>query len=182
MKRWFWLIVALQLLFLVAEVATKEMAIRTARTVTLKTAPIDPRSLFAGNYMWLTYDISSMTPQKAGLTPSEFRKLPYSGLVYAKLAIGKPWAKLIRITTHKPDKLEPGVIYLRGRVRENYHDMMTVDYGIDRYYIPENKADEVARLQRWGPKHPIITVEVAVTDSGRGMIKRVLVDGRPLGF
>lgn len=182
MKRWFAIIVALQILFLVGEVATKEMAIRTSETVILKTAPIDPRSLFAGNYMWLSYDISSVKPNQSGLAPAQFRKLDYPSTVYAKLAVAKPWARLIGITTTRPDKPEPGIVYLRGQVRDNYRDMIGIDYGLDRYYIPENKSDEVARLQRWGAKQPVITVEVAVTGSGRGMIKRVLVDGKPIGF
>ena len=182
MKRWFWLIVALQLLFLVGEVATKEMAIRTAQTVILKTAPIDPRSLFSGQYMWLNYDISNVDISRTSL-PASFRKRMDTGMVvYAKLAVAKPYAKLIDVTTRRPDKPEPGIVYLKGRLWDLSPGQLGIDYGLDRYYIPESKSGEVAKLERWGAKQPIITVEVGVTDSGQGMIKRVLVDGKPLGF
>jgi uncharacterized membrane-anchored protein len=58
-----------------------------------------------------------------------------------------------------------------------------VDYGIERYFIPETKEDEVDRL-RWGPggRQRQIAVEVAVKGDGSGLIRRVLVDGKPLRF
>jgi len=184
MKRWFCAIVALQLLFLVGEVATKEMAIRRAETVLLRTAPIDPRSLFAGNYIWLSYDISTIDLNKLGMPQEQRRTLKQGSTVYVRLIASKPWAKLDGITTQKPED-EEGFVYLKGRItsiNDVFDSAARVDYGLDRYYIPETKSEEVAKLQRWGGKQPVITVEVAVTGSGQGMIRQVLVDGKPLGF
>ena len=183
MKRLFWLIVALQLLFLVGEVATKEIAIARAPTVILKTAPIDPRSLFTGNYMTLGYDISTVSLSRTTLPASVRKRLTYGDVVYAKLAVVRPWAKLLDVTTRRPDRPEPGVVYLKGSFCDRFTPgQFGIEYGLDRYYIPENRTEEVAKLERWTAEQPVITVEVAITSSGQGMIKRVFVDGKPLGF
>ncbi len=67
-----------------------------------------------------------------------------------------------------------------------YGGTLWVDYGLERYYIPEaaqQRANDLARRQ-WDStgRRPQLTAEVAVQKDGRGLLRRVLIDGKPIGF
>ncbi len=98
------------------------------------------------------------------------------------LAAQEPWAAPHAVSTRLPTRSGP-LVYLRGRISSYHGSTIRVDYGIERYFIPETKEQDVNRL-RWGSggRQRQITVEVSVREDGRGLIRRVLVDGRPLGF
>jgi uncharacterized membrane-anchored protein len=186
MKRWFYLIVILQLLFLIAEAGTKQLEISRGQVVTLKVVPVDPRSLFMGHYMALDYDISNLNlakiPHEGALAAYD----KYDTKVYVELIPQKPWAvaKAIRLTPPPP---EENKLYLQARVRYGFtpgdKSMLAVEYGLEQYFIPETKQEEVNRMQR-NPrgKTPQITAEISVTKKGQGYIKRILVDGKPLAY
>jgi len=193
MKRWFYLIVALQILFLLAEAAVNQIALSRGPVITLKCVPVDPRSLFLGNYMDLSYDISSIDLSKIEHdAPAEaFR---HNRTVYVGLLPQKPWAVARKLTISPPPP-DKEIVYLRGRVtyRSFGHEPgervpleIGVYYDLERYFIPEKKQKEVEQLQfgqlRRGGRPHEITVEVAIGWKGQGLIRRVLVDGKPLKF
>jgi uncharacterized membrane-anchored protein len=180
MKRGFYAIVVLQLLFLLGEAATNEMALRGGRVVTLRAHPVDPRSLFMGNYLALSYDDIS-TINLATIRRAEpagaFR---YGRTVYVGIEPRKPWAIARVLTTSRPPR-QATMPYLRGRVTGIYESTIDVQYGLERYFIPETVQRKVNRLQwAWGRHRPRITVEVSLGRVGQGLIRRVLVDGAPL--
>lgn len=184
MKRWFYLIVGLQLLFLVGEAAKYRVALAHGQTVLLRVVPVDPRSLFLGNYMALSYDISSLNLSAIAHDPKAARA-SVGDTVYVVLRPAKPWAQAVEVTSAKPPRRD-GRPFLKGRVAAGFGGRLMVAYGLERYYIPEAAQERVNELARrrlrtrqgWAQ----LTVEVAVQDDGRGLIRRVLVDGEPLGF
>ena len=180
MRRWFYLLVALQLAFLLAQAGRSELDLRRGQVVVLKTAPVDPRSLFMGNYMRLGYEISRLDLSKlqhdSGLEEADWRQD-----VYVVLKPGKPYAQPVRVTA-SPPKGEP-LPYLHGSVMYAEEKALQVEYGLERYYIPETRQEQVNRLAGWGTPHPPeIAAEVVITHDGRGLIRRILVEGKPLGF
>jgi uncharacterized membrane-anchored protein len=188
----FHLLVALQVLFLLGQAARVEMAISRATVVTLKVVPIDPRSLFMGNYMALNLDIMRLDMSKVRHDKA-VESLNYGDTVYVELAAGCPYARALSVSTTRPSGL-----YLKGRMEYLLHAEvlgpeggteqgppreMVVDYGLDRYFIPESRQGEVEDLAV--PRHgktPEIAVEVAVTSTGKSFLRRVLVDGKPLPY
>src|SRR5262249_22269177 len=44
-----------------------------------------------------------------------------------------------------------------------------IEYGLERYYVPEETGNPIGRL----------TVQVSVPNTGKGIIKQVLIDGKP---
>jgi uncharacterized membrane-anchored protein len=181
-RKLFYLVVGLQLLFLVAQAGTSQLALNRGWVVRLRTVPVDPRSLFMGNYMALRYEISTIDLSKVRFDgpPSE----PQTGaLVYVELTPGPEVARPIGVTLRPPGP-EDTVPKLRGRVVTRYGSTLWMDYGLDRYYIPEDKRDDVTKLQAWtSGRRPEVIVEVAISRrDGHGMIRRVLVDGKPLDF
>jgi uncharacterized membrane-anchored protein len=180
-KRWFYLVVGLQILFLLAEAASNEIALRRGQVVTLKVVPVDPRSLFMGNYMDLRYDISTIDLSSVRHEePADlFRQRT---TVYVGLIPQKPWARVRSVTIALPSP-EETMLYLRGRIVSAYGSKIDIAYGLERYFIPETAQERVNRLQwRWRGRAPQITAEVSVARDGRGLIRRVLADGKPWGF
>jgi len=177
MKRLFYIVVALQLLFLVAQAAVNEITLLTAPVVYLRTAPVDPRSLFMGNYMDLSYDISTLDTSRVSVIGG---RVTSGDTVYVGLRPSRPYARAVAVSKDSPGKSPSGLIWLRGTVIDEWGaSLMRVEYGLERYYIPEGKEGEVNRIAGRARK---IVVEVAVRGDGTGMIRRVLVDGKPLPF
>ncbi len=201
MKRWFYAIVCLQLVFLLGQAGKTEVEIRRAPTVTLKVAPVDPRSLFMGNYMALSYDISTIDLLSTPHDPA-VGSLGYGDRVYVTLTTSTPTARVKSVSASPPSRGDASP-YLVGVVSHlsNIHPRaemgpdgqlhkstarptLSVDYGIEQYFIPETKQEEVNRLaatQR-GRNGPTITAEIAVTPGGKGLVRRVLVNGKPLEY
>jgi uncharacterized membrane-anchored protein len=200
MKRWFYLIVGLQIAFLLAEVTNYELSIRRGQLVTLRVVPVDPRSLFMGNYMALSYDISTIDLRAVShdAPPEAF---DYGRKVYVSLMLQQPWAKVHAVTIKRPRSLKRRP-YLRGRIvgwdvwqpapgmpappgpPAGPSRTVRIEYGLERYFIPEARQEEVNKL--WWPgggkQPPRITAVVSISGDGRAMIRRVEVDGKPLGF
>jgi uncharacterized membrane-anchored protein len=202
MKRCFYAIVGLQILFLIGQAASDEWAIRRGQVVTLKVVPVDPRSLFMGNYMDLRYDISTIDLSTVAhdAPPGAFQE---GDIVYVGLTPQKPWARAYAVRKTPPPR-EETTPYLRGRIwqiwtpstgvtplpgrppvgpRSRKGPMIDIGYGLERYFIPEARQEDVGRLQ-WGRRGraPQITAEISVTKNGQGFIRRVLADGKPLEF
>jgi len=178
MRRLFYAVVALQMLFLLGEAGRAHLILVRSPLVTLKVVPVDPRSLFMGNYIDLSYDISTIDLTKVRHYGPELNF--HSGNpIYVGLIPGKPWASISIVRVAEP---EPGdkTLYLRGEIGWTSGHRINVEYGLERYYIPETKQEAVNRMS-WRP-NTRMTVEVAVPESRRGIIRRVLVNGRPLGF
>src|SRR3954465_3838106 len=55
--------VAAQLTILVAMIAMRALPLLTGQTVLVRVVPVDPRDLFRGDYVILSYEFSRMPPQ-----------------------------------------------------------------------------------------------------------------------
>ncbi len=181
MKRWFYPVVALQVLFLVGEATSYQMQISRAPVVTLKVRPVDPRSLFMGNFMALDYEICDID-LSAVKHDAQVARGDWGNTVYVTLIPGRPGARVESIAATPPPAGDSRP-YLRGEpvYRDGSH--LRVYYGLDRYYIPETAQEQVNRLW-WSPgkQPPQVTAEIAILGKGKAVIRRVLVDGKPLPY
>lgn len=189
MKKWFALIVGLQVLFLAGQMAHYEMRLSSGETLRLRVVPYDPRSLMMGQYMDLRYDISRVDAGKVHrASPAKTKPENLSGrALYVAMRPGEPAAQAEGFWLDRMPPREPGLVYLRGRITYDWENetALLVSYGLERYYIPEQHTQEAARLEarlRSAAHKPVITAEVAVDGRGRGLVRRVLVDGKPIGY
>lgn len=171
-RRLFYIVVGLQLLFLIGIAVNAQITLARGRTVILKTVPVDPRSLFMGNYMILSYEISTINLKEVSQNDNIADYKP-GKTVYVFLNEQKSGATPVLISLAKPieENREP---VIRGKITSRSSSTITVDYGIDRYYIPEKKEEAVWNLRGE------ITVEVALKSDGQAIIRRVMVNGKPL--
>lgn len=155
-----------QVLVLIGSVLTAQAPLWSGREIRMETIPVDPRSLFRGNYARLQYAISEL--DAASLATE--RPLRNGEVVYVMLEPGKKGVyRYAGVTLNQP---EEGV-FLRGRVSGQWWrregDVYRVRYGIEAFFAPKEKALELERELRDGG-----VAVLKVSDSGRARLADIL--------
>jgi len=177
------ILITLQTLVLGAMIAMKQWTLSTGTPIVLETQPIDPRSLFQGDYVRLNYTISTLGVADL---PAD-RPFKKQGRIYVLLRRGDPYWEPISIHHERPTS-PPDHVVLKGTVvgmgnRRWNPDLrsweatehLMVRYGIENYFVPEGEGRDVERPT----PHEKISIRVAVDRFGNAGIKAVLVNGRP---
>ncbi len=169
-------------LFLVALVQTLALSwmiydrvtlISSGKEIVLDTIPVDPRSLFRGDYVILNYPISSLN-----LTALKGDKGLRRGMkVFVTLR--KPYRagwQPVSVTKSFPTEIEKDHVVLRGKVRSGGDKNLRVNYGIEAYFVPEGEGKDLERVVR----EKKLQVLVAIGTNGEAAIKGLEVDGKRL--
>jgi uncharacterized membrane-anchored protein len=141
----------------------------TGKVITIQTRPVDPYDVMSGYYVTLAYDIGRMG------TPSDWQKREqWQGkAVYVTLKEGdnKIWVT-DSISLKCPSHVPEGMLVIKGTSQW----WGGVIYGIERFYIPEEKRDEINEaLRRTASK---AKVQIAVDRRGNAAILRLEADGK----
>lgn len=166
-NRWFWMIVAAQVLFLGLWAGYHEWVRQHAPTIMLKTRPVDPQDLLRGDYMILGYEIGEAP---ASLTGSA-KGLDTSRDVWVLLEPREGFYALAE-ASHEKIKPKPGQVLVRGQVGPQWTRGVAanrISYGIETYFVPQGKGT---------PKFTTMWVEASVSPANRLYIRRVLLDGK----
>ena len=168
--------IVLQVLVLVFMAGKREYVAATGTVVHLRTAPIDPRDLFRGDYVRLRYEASIVPLARASAdVAKQIKKHATGDTVYASLANGEGGlAEVTGLSTIRP---ESG-IFLKGRLAQPWQfgialpNTAAVEYGIESYYVQQGKGVELEKQQ--GTRATIQTpleMEVAVGGDGTAVIR-----------
>ncbi|MGV0024567.1 GDYXXLXY domain-containing protein [Phormidesmis priestleyi] len=194
LRQWrFWLPLVLQTVLIASVPAQAIHTHLTGKTAILQTAPVDPYDLLRGYSVTLSYDISQANNLKS--LPG-WKTLPkntsYSGsqdylaedtIVYVTLQAPadttsdrpKPW-KPVAISGNRPD-LKPNQIVIKGRSKYG-----GIQYGLETYYMPESRRDEVNdNIQQNQRKNPGV-VEVKIDAQGNAVPLTLWVGDRRYSF
>ena len=175
------IVVLIQSLVLVGMIAKRQWTLNTGTPVVLETQPVDPRSLFRGDYVTFNYAISQLRlDQLAG--DKDFQR---HDTVYVVLAPGDPYWHAVAVYHAKPEPAA-GQVALKGEVqyvnerwwnRSNNESVegrnITVRYGIEDYFIPEGEGRQLERPRQ----QQRVSLRVAVDRYGNGAIQGLLIDG-----
>jgi uncharacterized membrane-anchored protein len=179
------LLAAAQLAALVAMVADKQWTLNTGTPVVLQTVPVDPRSLFMGDYARLAYSISQLRLDGEGALAGDkdFKRHDTLWLALKPEADG---AQAVSVH-HQRSAVPPELLALKGEVLNSSDSgwdrasnkplrqhTLTVRYGIEQYYIQEGTGGQIER-PRGGEK---VSIRVAIDSRGKAGILAVLLDGR----
>jgi len=129
-------VVVFQLLVLAAEYGNAVYPLWTGQEVRLKTVPIDPRSLFRGNYARLRYEISEIP----GADINKERTPRNGEVIYVGLKAGEDG--VCSYSGASLERPEDGM-YIRGRIqtwRPHRSETYQVEYGIEAFFAPKEKA------------------------------------------
>ena len=163
----FFTLVALQALIVIGLSAYHGYQRASGVLILLETAPVDPRDYLRGDYVILSYKISTL---RSNLFATPMAAHEANGQpVYVTLEKKDRFHEVVGASTSRPGPL-PGQVVLVGTLRQNWSQTdVRVDYGLERYYVAEGTGNPVRQM----------TVEVSVPSSGRGIIREVYLDGRP---
>ena len=157
-------VVVIQVGILAGEYLNAVYPLWTGQEVKLKTVPVDPRSLFRGNYALLNYGIANVA-----LPYSADRQKPRHGeIIYVKLKEGKDGVYLSESTSLT--RPEQG-LFIRGRVQSKRFRGPQVRYGIEAYFLPKEKALTLEKELRRGG-----IAKVMVAGNGKAALKEVIAN------
>lgn len=181
-----------QSLFLGAMVWDRVSLLRSENVVTLKTAPVDPRDIFRGDYVILTYDIAQL-PLAYLEGDSDFTS---GDTVLVELAQENETWKAVSVW-HEGHEAAPDDRIIRGRITYmsppattaspgsegdvpappcSDCSVLNVTYGIESYFVPEGEGRELENIRNDGK----LTVDVALGKDGTPAIKQLRIDGDPV--
>ncbi len=175
-KKGFILVVLLQLLVLSFMIYKRVELLETGKVVRLRCVPVDPRSLFSGDYVILNYTISSFSSEKfesLNRGGERFKKNEtiYVGLVKENDSLFWDAAEV----SHDPGKLKNKYeAVIRGEVTSLYR--YRIKYGVEEYFVPQYEGKEIEKKIR------DVSVEVAISGSGESGIKKLFISDREVRF
>lgn len=146
----------------------------SGREIVLEVVPVDPRSLFRGDYVILSYEISNIA------LPEAVRRLRRGEVVYVTLQETESgtW-QVAKSSRELPVGTSADQVVLKGRVRyasapaRGTPGQVRVRYGIESYFVPEGAGRELEQLVR----EKKLSALIAVDDEGNAGIKGLVVDG-----
>ena len=157
-------------------VADRITLLRTGREVVMEVTPVDPRSLFRGDYVILSTAASRIP---GNLLPDT--KLTPSDVIYVTLARKESvWAPVAASLSH-PGKVADDQIVLKGRPSYAISNRWAasgssffIRYGIESYFVPEGKGRDIETLV--GEKK--VSVILSVSADGTAAIKGLIAEGK----
>jgi len=182
------IILIIQTAVLLSIIAIRQWTLNTGDIITLKTTPIDPRSLFSGDYVILNYEINAIPVSKDLIANKDLitnkdlntskdliDSIKANETVYVVLVPKGQYWVAESIQMNRPEVSKPKIV-IKGQVESKTADKIFVNYGIENYFIPEG---EGKTLERPKPKE-VITVKVAVDRFGNAAIAGVFVNDKEI--
>jgi uncharacterized membrane-anchored protein len=152
--------------------------VQSGREIILPVRPVDPRDIFRGDYVTLSYDISRLTNETA--SPERIPAgLSKGDDVFATLTpSGDGTWTLKTLTPSFPTAVASGDVVIKGHVQSLWRGpeqeaTLNVRYGIEQYFIPEGTGSELEAKVR----DKKIAAIVAVAPSGEAALKGLVIDG-----
>jgi uncharacterized membrane-anchored protein len=158
-------VIIFQVIILTSEYINAAYPLWTGQEIKLKTTPIDPRSLFRGNYARLKYEISEVP--RNDITDSD--NLRNGEVIYIKLK--KNDSGLHQYSGASLNKPTDG-LFIKGRIRNNRWDnseSLNISYGIEAFFAPKEKALALERdLRDTG------VAEIMLATNGKAALRNVV--------
>ena len=168
-----------QIAFLSWIIAGRAAILRDGKEVLLKIQPVDPRDFLRGDYVWLTYEIRDVPVKLVENAPAgEF--VTEEGLMFVRL--GKDSDGYWRVRSASLGEASAKAVAqdevdIRGTVTGGWtlgpEGSFSVNYGMDRYYVPEGEGRAIETDMRERP----FGILAAVSSDGTPQIK-ALMDGQ----
>ena len=171
---------------ILATVVQRAGILRSGQEVRLEIVPVDPRALFRGDYVVLTYRIGTVDFPKDAMS-SPFTRGQQVFVTLRPDASNK--SKAVAISAERPavsgtDIVISGVVSSPSTCPLNETGTrdcklgsraVGVRYGLESYFVPEGEGKKIELTPR-----ALLEVVAAVAPSGQAAIKRLLIDGKPV--
>jgi uncharacterized membrane-anchored protein len=148
-------------LILVGLTGYNEAILAFGKTVVLQTVPVDPRDLFRGDYVVLSYEISTLDRIPG------YGQVDEGDKIYVRLEKQDDVWDAVQLSKSEPDDW---YYFIAGEVKSTGDGRLWVEYGIEAYFVPEGEGLEIQRADD-------IKIRVSINESGKAIIKNLIVDG-----
>jgi uncharacterized membrane-anchored protein len=170
---------------ILATVVQRAGILRSGQEARLEVVPVDPRALFRGDYVVLTYRIGTVNIP-TDVTTSFTR----GQQVFVTLrSDGSNKSTAVAISAERPavsgtDIVISGVVSAASTCQLNEAGVsdcklgrraVGVRYGLESYFVPEGEGKKIELTPR-----ALLEVVAAIAPSGQAAIKRLLIDGKPV--
>jgi uncharacterized membrane-anchored protein len=158
--------VVFQVIFLLVMIARPLVTLATGDTILLRVAPVDPRDLFRGDYVILTYEINRVGANVPWSSSWEQMRQMEGKLIYVLLepeADGKHW----RYVSDQFEEPSSGK-FIRGTIERNG----SVRFGIEQYFVQEGQGHVYEKAVR---EHKL-SAEVALDKNGSAQLRRLIIE------
>lgn len=173
------LVAAIQIGFLGWSIMGRAAILREGREILLKVEPVDPRDLLRGDYVRLGYE-AGLVDRTIFANPPVDTDRSANEAVYVRLARSSDgyWRPVSASMGEPAANRSDQQVDLRGtltgyeRVGENNARMIQVNFGIERYYVPEGEGRMIETNMAIRP----FGILAAIDSNGAAQIK-ALLDG-----
>ena len=162
--------VAAQLVILVGMIALRAIPLVTGQTVLVRVQPVDPRDLFRGDYVILSYDFSRVQKDGIeGLSEMERRRSMKNlegRTVYVPLvqdSVPGHW-RAEKVTVVKPEQ----GLFIKG-LMERYGSLK---FGVEAYYVQEG----TGLMYEQAIRDRKLSAELAVTSGGQAALRGLRIE------
>ncbi|PVZ68350.1 GDYXXLXY domain-containing protein [Pelagibaculum spongiae] len=164
--KWLLVFILLQGCILAGILIKSAIPLWTGQQIRVKMNPVDPRSLFRGNYAQITYPFSQVSADKFE-QPELLRE---GEIVYASL---KPSADNLWVLDSVSLETPAGGVFLRGRMAQMISwrepKVFRIKYGVEAWFAPKDKA--LALEAQLRDKSGVAVLKVA--DNGQARIESI---------
>ncbi|MGD1935125.1 MAG: GDYXXLXY domain-containing protein [Candidatus Phaeomarinobacter sp.] len=191
-RLWGLILAAVIMTLLLGQIVMERVTLLSSGTeVRLATAPVDPRDIFRGDYVILTYDISRLPVDRLAEDPDQFSG---GDTVYVTLSEATTGLWQATAMHHRQPEADAGTVSIKGRIDWMDTAPLTptavageapveercvgcrnarISYGIESYFVPEGTGRELEDMRDEGS----VTVIAAVSENGTAAIKGLILDG-----
>ncbi|MBO6901769.1 MAG: GDYXXLXY domain-containing protein [Rhizobiaceae bacterium] len=165
-------VAVIQIGVLASMIVSRAAILRDGREVVLEVHPVDPRDLLRGDYVRIGYNISSLPKEIFEGVSGETGDVDGSA-VFVRLEAGEGgiWNAVSARFGEPPSAARAqNQVDIRGATpigNVSQAQLIAVDYGIERFYLPEGEGKSIEEGLGERPFRMI----VAVDDSGAAQIK-----------
>ncbi len=167
-KKTFIIIIIFWIIILGSFISYKQYTLSSGTEIILKTVPVDPKDLFRGDYITLSYEISTID---LTLYQDISTLIPNTSIyvIFDKDEYG--YSKVKNLSISRP---ESG-IFIKGDVKSKTGNFIRVIYGIESYFIPEGKGRDIENKRGQG-----IDAKIMVDKFGNAVLKKILLDSKEI--
>ncbi|WP_094227204.1 GDYXXLXY domain-containing protein [Methanolobus psychrotolerans] len=147
----------------------KYATLNNGKEIVLKTEPLDPRDVFRGDYVILSYEMSSLNLNE---TPYDYAFME-GELIYAVLSEKETYWTIDSIS-HAKTAVEDNDVCMKGIVTRNEGDTIMIEWGIESYFVPEGEGRQIQE------QIENVSVIVSVDTDCSAVVKQLLLNGERL--
>lgn len=172
-KQLFFLIITFQILILLGVFGKAFYPLVIGEEIKFKVLPVDPRDIFRGNYVDLTYSFNSLN---LATLPNDIKKTDqyrYGDRFYIELAKQGEFYQAAGVWQHPPENKKFMEVIFQDSYSYDTLNSMNVKAGIESYFTEAENALKIERMNTTTNDSTEVVVNVMLAPDGKARIKNV---------